>query len=247
MTGGELARTIGPIAAVGAVSAFGLEGFYPVMIVGLVCSAWLYISLKDVPINSANAKRVSLKGTWAEVRFLMLPLFAVLAARGFMHAAIGTFLPTFITQQTNDLWLAGFSLTLVESAGVVGILTAGPLSDAFGRRRVLLVSLIGAPIALAGFLHLDGWLRFAALMVTGFTLLSTTPVMLAMVQEHAKTSPAAANGLFMMASFTARSTVVVLVGMLGDWVGLETTYLWSAVLGFAGIPFILMLPKSARR
>ena len=34
MTGGELARTIGPLIAVAGVSLLGLEGFYPVMIFG---------------------------------------------------------------------------------------------------------------------------------------------------------------------------------------------------------------------
>lgn len=108
--------------------------------------------------------------------------------------------------------------------------------------KVLLVSLIGAPIMLLGFIWIDGWLRFIALTATGFTLLSTTPVMLALVQEHSVSSPAAANGFFMMVSFLARSAVVIVVGFLGDIIGLHTTYLAAAALGFAGIPFIVMLP-----
>ncbi|MEJ2040199.1 MAG: MFS transporter, partial [Desulfosarcinaceae bacterium] len=35
MVGGEFARTIGPMAAVGAVSLMGLEGYYPIMVFGL--------------------------------------------------------------------------------------------------------------------------------------------------------------------------------------------------------------------
>ncbi|MBW2370573.1 MAG: MFS transporter [Deltaproteobacteria bacterium] len=242
MVGGELSRTVGPLVVVGAVSLWGLEGFYPIMVFGLVSSVWLFNKVKNVPIHTGR-QPITLKGTWAEINHIMLPLVGILTARGFMHAALITFLPTFIKMQTGDLWLAGISLALVEGAGVVGVLTAGSLSDAFGRRQVLLVSLIGAPIMLLGFVWLDGWLRFTALIFTGFTLLSTTPVMLAMIQEHSTSSPAAANGFFMMVSFTARSTVVVLVGFIADKIGLEATYLLSAVLGLGGIPFILMLPK----
>jgi len=111
---------------------------------------------------------------------------------------------------------------------------------------VLLVSLVGAPIMLMAFIWLEGWLRFVALMITGFTLLSTTPVMLALVQEHSRSSPAAANGIFMMVSFMARSSVVVVVGYLGDVIGLQATYICSALIGLAGIPFILMLPKRVK-
>jgi FSR family fosmidomycin resistance protein-like MFS transporter len=243
MTGGELARTVGPLAAVGAVSLLGLEGFYPVMLLGLLSSLWLYLKFKDVRISGIGRRSITLGGTWREMRHVLLPLVAILVARGFMHAAMVTFLPTFIQEESGDLWLAGISLTLVEGAGVAGALTAGFLSDTFGRRRVLMVSLIGAPITLMGFIWLDGWLRFAALVVTGFTLLSTTPVMLALVQEQRPTGSAAANGIFMMASFMARSSVVVVVGFLGDLIGLRATYLCSALLGLAGIPFILLLPS----
>lgn len=241
MTGGEFSRTVGPMAAVGSVSLLGLEGFYPVMVFGLVASAWLFLRFKDVPVRTPTGPN-TVKGTWKEMRFILLPLAGIMVARGFMHAALVTFLPTFIKLQTGDMWLAGFSLTLVEGAGVAGVLAAGNLSDRLGRRRVLLVCLIGAPIMLLGFIWISGWLRFIALAVTGFTLLSSTPVMLALVQEHSVSSPAAANGIFMMVSFLARSAVVIVVGFMGDLVGLQATYLTAAVLGFAGIPFIIMLP-----
>jgi FSR family fosmidomycin resistance protein-like MFS transporter len=67
--------------------------------------------------------------------------------------------------------------------------------------------------------------------------------MLALVQENAPKSPAAANGFFMMASFLARSGIVVLVGFVADHIGLQTTYFFSAVMGLAGIPFVFMLPE----
>jgi len=83
-----------------------------------------------------------------------------------------------------------------------------------------------------------------ALLVVGFSLLSTTPVMLALIQENARHSPAAANRLFMMISFIARSAVVVVVGFIADRIGLNATYLISAAMGLVGIPFVLMLPKN---
>jgi FSR family fosmidomycin resistance protein-like MFS transporter len=244
MTGGELARTIGPLVAVAGVSLLGLEGFYPVMIFGLISTGWLYLKLRDVPANSVHTKRnLSALQTWRQLRYILGPLSAILVARGFMHASLTAFLPTYINLETGNLWLAGIALTLFEFAGVAGVLTAGSMSDLFGRRKTLLVSLIGAPVCLFVFTITGGWFRIAALLVTGFTLLSTTPVMLALVQEHARNAPAAANGLFMMISFIARSAVVVLVGFTADRIGLQATYLISAAMGLIGIPFIFRLPK----
>jgi FSR family fosmidomycin resistance protein-like MFS transporter len=245
MTGGELARTVGPLVAVGGVSLLGLERLYPIMVFGLVCSVWLYLKFKDLPAH--DSCRLPLAETWKEMRPLLLPLGAILCARGFMHAALITFLPTFIKMQTGNLWMAGISLTLAEGAGVAGVLAAGSLSDTLGRKRVLCVSLVGAPVLFLGFVWLEGWIRYAALAATGFTLLSTTPVMLALVQEHGASSPAAANGFFMMMSFMARSSVVILVGWMGDVIGLESTFVCCAFLGLAGIPFIVMLPRRGTR
>jgi len=241
MVGGEFARTIGPMVAVGSVALLGLEGFYPVMAVGILASVWLYLRFRDVPVGNKRPKKTSVLGTWKEMRHILMPLSVILVARGFMHATMASFLPTFVKAETGNLWLAGFALTLYEATGVLGVLTAGSLSDYLGRRKVLLISLIGAPLALFLFTWAGGWVRVAALMSTGFLLLSTTPVMLAMVQENAKTSPAAANGFFMMMSFMARSAVVVIVGWWGDLFGLRETYFISAAAGLVGIPFIFFL------
>ncbi len=242
MTGGELARTVGPLAAVGAVSLLGLEGFYPAMLVGIAASSLLFFRLRNISTGYRPDSRTSVSGTWREMHALLLPLTVILVSRGFMHASLATFLPTFITLETGNLWLAGMALTVFEAAGVVGILVAGSVSDRFGRRKTLLASLVGAPLGLLLFTALDGWLRLVMLAFIGFTLLSTTPVMLALIQERATSSPSTANGLFMMISFMARSAVVVLVGFVGDLIGLGATYVISALMGLVAIPFVLKLP-----
>ncbi len=244
MTGGELARSVGPLVAVGAVTVFGLEDFYPVMIFGLLASVWLYFRLRSIPVKPVGSRRkFPILDTWRKLSFVLLPLSGILIARGFMHASISAFLPTYIEMETGNLWLAGIALTLFETAGVAGVLAAGSISDWFGRRKTLLISLLGAPLFLFVFTLSGGWLRVVALIATGFMLLSTTPVMLAMVQENARQAPAAANGFFMMINFIARSAVVVGVGYVADRIGLNTAYLISAAMGLAGIPFVLMLPK----
>jgi FSR family fosmidomycin resistance protein-like MFS transporter len=244
MTGGELARTVGPLCAVAAVSIFGLPRFYPVMIIGLLSSVWLHVVFKDkYTPGKIQPSRSSILESWRSLKRLMLPLAAILVFRGFMHGSMATFLPTFVSHETGNIWLAGSALTVFEAFGVAGVLLSGSLSDFLGRRNTLLVSLIGAPIGMLAFTLTGGWLRIAMLMLTGFTLLSTTPVMLALVQEYAREQPAAANGFFMMISFLARSAIVVVVGFVADHVGLRNTYMISAVLGMAAVPFILMLPK----
>lgn len=247
MTGGELARTIGPLAAVGAVSLRGLEGIWPVMIVGIAASAWLYIRFRSVDLSFHNhGHRNSLITTFKEMRHILIPLTFILLARSFMHGSMTAFLPLFIQSESGSIWLGGMALMLFEAAGVVGVLTAGSLSDYLGRKRVLLISLVGAPLSVLLFVISNDWTRILSLFSCGFMILSTTPVMLALIQEHAKNSPAAANGMFMLIAFVARASMVVVIGMIADRSGLQSAYLVSAGVGLVGIPFILMLPGRTR-
>ena len=244
MTGGELARTIGPMVAVGSVSILSFQGYYPIMIFGILASLWLYFKFHGIDVQVKKSDRKPLLSTCGEMKHILLPLTAILVTRGFMHASTTTFLPTFIKMETGNIWLAGFGLTAFEAFGVAGVLSSGTLSDHFGRRQILIISLICAPAGLFLFVYTSGLLSCLMLLVTGFTLLSTTPVMLAIVQENAKSSPSAANGLFMMVSFISRSAIVVIVGIIADHIGLPLTYCISSAIGLIGIPFILILPKT---
>jgi len=244
MTGGELARTIGPMIIVAVVSILGFDGYFPVMIVGIFASAVMFVKLKDMPAVPKRNDTPTIRVTFQEMQPLLLPLSGIVVVRGFMHGCLTTFLPLYVLGQTNDVWLAGISLSMFEAAGVAGILTIGSLSDRFGRETMLFISLVMAPASLLLFVLSSGWIRFPFLVITGFFLLSTTPVMLAMIQEYSREGSSSANGVFMMISFLARSAVVVLIGFVADQLGLERTYMLCAVVGFLGIPFVFKLPGS---
>ena len=247
MAGGESARALGPLIAVGVVAVFGFERSWPIMIVGLVAAAWLFVQLRAVEYQPKGSGPPSWNAAWKEMRPVLGPLAAILVARSFMNAGMTTFLPTFLSQETGNLWLAGAGLTLFETAGVAGVLLAGSFSDRFGRRRILAAAFTAAPASMLLFAAFGGGIRIAGLLLTGFTLLASFPIMLAVVQDNVREAPAAANGLFMMMSFLFRSGVSVLVGWVADGVGLQSTYYISAAVGVTAVPFVFLLPASIKR
>ena len=243
MSGGELARTLGPIAAVAALSWLGADHFYLILIPALLTSLLLWLTLEPHPRKIGHTPASSLKQAFREIRHVLMPLSGILMARACMHASMGIFLGVFVEQQTGSLWYGGAALALYEAFGVAGVLSAGTLSDWMGRRKVLFWALTVAPVALLFFAYVPGIIKIPMMLVVGFSVLSTTPVMLAIIQDNAGKSPAAANGLFMMVSFFVRSLAVVGVGAIGDAAGMENMFAFSALAGFLAIPFLIKMDR----
>ncbi len=249
MVGGELGRTLGPlvIAAYFYYWPDDLSHTPWLMVGGWLTSLLLFVRLRDV---GGRPSRSGPAVPWQQVLRIMAPLLIPLAGiilvRSFMSAALTTYLPTFLADEGAELWLAGISLAVLEAAGIVGALLGGSLSDRFGRRVVLLVSLLTTPLLMLLFLAVSGWLRFPILLATGLTALSVTPVIMALVQESCPENRALANGTYMMLSFVLRSGVVVIVGAMGDAWGMRTSFMACALITLLGLPFLPLLPKRKR-
>jgi FSR family fosmidomycin resistance protein-like MFS transporter len=244
MVGGELGRTLGPVVIVSAVHLLGLKGTPWLMIGGFLASALLYVRLKDVPTQPTNAGQgLPWRQALRSMGPLLLPLVGIIVARSFMTRSLTTYLPTFLSEEGADLWLAGASLSLLEAGGVVGALLGGTMSDRLGRRLVLFISMLTTPFLMFAFLTSDSWLKFPLLLVMGFTALSVTPVLMALMQESFPENRALANGVYMSFSFILGSAVVVVLGAMGDLFGLRLAFAASAVITLLGLPLILVLPK----
>lgn len=243
MTGGEAARALGPVIAIGLISILTLETFYPIALLAVCTSVLLYFTLPPLEKREQSKKKITIISVLKEIKHVLYPVSGILITRSFMHSAMGIFLPVFIEQQTGNIYLAGAGLALYETFGIAGVLCAGTLSDLVGRKKVLFAALFIAPIALILFVLTQGVVQIFMLAVAGFSIISVTPVLLALVQENAKGNPASANGLFMMVAFFSRAVVIIIVGLFGDIMGLEYTYIACAIIGFAALPFLLKLKE----
>ena len=246
MVAGELARTLGPLILVSAVALLTPRGLPWLIFGGAAASLMLYLRLRHAPdYRPPAANRLA----WGSAVQSMGPLIFVLAGmiftRGLVFASVTTFLPTYVTESGSGLWLAGASLSVMEAAGVIGALFGGVISDRLGRKRVIVVMSLAAPLAVLLFINVRGWLQFPVLMLIGLTLLSTGPVILALVQEQARGSRALANGIYMALNFALTALATLLVGILGDRFGLHNAFMISAGIMLAGMPFVLKLPDKA--
>ena len=249
MLGGELARTLGPLLITAAISWWGLEGSWRVMPLGIIASVILYFKLRNISINKDFQKRkkeIGAKDTFKK----LIPFFIIISGitifRAAMKLSLTLYLPTFLVQQGNTLWLAGISLAVLQFSGAIGTFLAGPISDKIGRKNILLITSIINPILMWLFISSNGSFMIPLLILMGFFLFASGPVLLALVQDTDSDHPSFVNGIYMTLSFGVSSLMVLLIGFLGDKFGLILTYRICAILSIASIPFILMLSNKKK-
>ena len=247
MASGELGRTVGPIVVMAGVTLWGMNGLWRLAVVGWLTSVVLYWGLHKVAARPAEAKALGLSHMWPVAQRVFPVLAWIMGTKALLAVAITTYLPLFMRDELGvSIWLAAAALTILEGAGVAGALLTGTLSDRLGRSRVLIVVLTVAPILLLVLLFGPAWAPAVLLIGLGLTAISTTPVMLAIVQDQFPDNRAVANGIFMAMNFLLRAGAILIVGILADQFGLALAFTVSALAAFLAIPGIRYLPKTAQ-
>jgi len=247
MLGGEIARSLGPLYILGGISLWGLEGTYRLLPLGLLASLLLYFKFKNIPIAEDFKKKRKETGAIAAVRE-QLPLFISLGGIVFftslVKGSLTTFLPTYMTENGASLWIGGISLAIVQFAGAAGTLFSGTISDKIGRRFTLMIMAITTPFLLLLFVFISHTIfTVPLLIVIGIIMFATTPVLLAEVNIINSEHAGLINGIFMTMNFIFSAFALLIIGVLGDLLGLKTTYIITALVSFGSILFIIRLPK----
>ena len=270
MLGGEISRALGPLVAAAGFTWFGFEGMWRLSIFAWLTSIFLYFQLRKIKLKARKPGDASVKEFLQQgwPFFTILGLF--LLTRLPMNAAMTIYLPTYVTDVVDTtlwlesrtlasimdviedwmgrsinqpLWLAASALTILESAGVIGIAFSGTVSDFLGRIPVLVLVLAISPFMFLGFLYGPAALAILFLTLLGLTAIAPMPVLMALVQDTFPENRALANGVFTATNFVLRGVGLWLVGWIADRTGLQTAFLLSGLLALLSAPVIWFLTK----
>jgi FSR family fosmidomycin resistance protein-like MFS transporter len=241
MAAGEFGRTIGPLVASWGLLTFTLDGMFPLAIPGWIASLLLFLRYKGIKVHVTRqadfriAKPAALR--------LFLPLLGIIFMRSFLITGMGVYLPTLLQGQGTGIWKASLALTIYQFAGVFGAMLGGTISDKLGRKPVLFMVSLFAPIMVFIFLQTSGWITILVLVLAGLLSLSAQPIMLAIVQDQLPDNRSVGNGIFMAINFICLSLAAVVIGMIGDKLGLQQAFIWTTLMGLLAAPMVWALPK----
>ncbi|KDR86560.1 hypothetical protein L905_11925 [Agrobacterium sp. TS43] len=173
--------------------------------------------------------------------------FLVVAFDGLDVTVIGLLAPEIIRDWGISKTEMGTVLSSVFVGMAIGAAIAGPISDRYGRKLVLVASIfwLGTLTFLSAFSpNIEVLLALRSL--TGLGLGAAIPAALALVAEYA---PKRQRSLFVTICFSGYTVGATLCGFLAAW--LISSYGWRVTLGISGIlPMLLgvallfLLPES---
>jgi AAHS family benzoate transporter-like MFS transporter len=167
------------------------------------------------------------------------------ALEGFDLVVLGVVLPSLLRDPSWGLNPASASLiSVVGLVGVmVGALASGPLTDRFGRRTMLLVTVTSFSVltllcAFAPGPVLFGVLRFLA----GLGLGGVLPVAIAMVNEFARSGRGGSATTVLMTGYHVGAVLTALLGIL-----VIPSLGWRAMFVIGALPALVLVPLIAAR
>ncbi|MBI3660905.1 MFS transporter [Candidatus Acetothermia bacterium] len=245
ITAGTLGFALGPLLMGALIAVARFDQTYLAIIPPLAILPWLYMTTRtDKSASTAlESKRLPVN-LWKSFQ-LLAPLWLIVVLRSVVYFSLNTFLLVLLKERGVSYFGGSISLFMFLLAGTLGTLGGGYLSDRFGRKRVIVLSLLLAFPALWGFLHLPGVLSFVLLAVSGALLYASNPVIVAQAQELAPRNSGMASAITMGFAWGMAGLLVGLVGHLGDLIGLAAALdiVIYGVLLAAVLAFIVRYPQ----
>jgi len=245
ISAGTLGYAAGPTYFSLVASRLGLAKTFWAAIPGLAVTSLL---LRVLPHATASAPNAQARSPWRPLLAVWKPmalLYLLVFIRSIVQVTFAQLIPLYLyLERGYSPVKAAYTLSLYLTCGAVGGFLGGNLSDRFGGRLVILISMIGCVPFLALFFFTQGWLSILGLLAGGLILLFTVPVNVVMAQELAPAQAGTVSALMMgFAWGTAGLLFIPLTGRMADLFSLQHAMAALTLFPILGFLLALKLPK----
>ncbi|HJJ28431.1 MAG TPA: MFS transporter [Methanocorpusculum sp.] len=214
--GGSFGYAAAPIAA-GFLYAWG--GFLavvllmvPAIVICLVIRKHPQVPAPPDPVQAAAAE----KPKWGRVSILL----AINSLRFIVYDGLLLFAAVFLTEYCGvEYVFATGVVTFMLFAAMFGVLLVGPLSDKLGRKEILIGVYICAALSYGAIFVFSGTLSLAFLVISGFFLMASSSIEVAMIQEFMPGAVGFASGVITGIPNGVSALAMLGIGVLADFIG----------------------------
>lgn len=244
--GGNVGFALGPVLLTPALLAFGLHGTLVVLAPTWLMAAVMALELPRLrsfrsDVVAGRVTRSTEHEAWGPFTILAL----VIAIRSFVYFGLITFIPLYYIHVLHAGKAVGnAALSAMLIGGAVGTLIGGPLADRFGRRTVLLGSMLAIPPLVVGLLLSGQVLGVVFVTLAGAATIATFAVTIVMGQEFLPGRLGVSAGVTIGLSIGLGGVGAPLLGLLADAHGLRAVFEALAALPLLGLALTLLLPRA---
>ena len=243
VTAGTVGVAAGPLIGILAFGVFGIHGTGLLVIPGLVTGGYLLWRMRALaPAVTAATARVAQAAAPVPL-FALAAVIGVMMSRSWTVNAFQAFTPTWYRQLGYGPAFYGPLATTLVLASAVGTVGCGSLADRFGRRTVILATLVLSVPAILLYTMFPGPWAFGSAILIGFLAASTAPLMLLMAQQLMASRAGLASGLVMGLGFVTGAIGVPINGAIADAIGLQKSLMTHVILVILTIGVAWFLPR----
>ena len=242
--GGNLGIAIGPMVAITLVTYFGLRGTLGMILPGILIAVLLLFNMSMLSDPVASAHKEASKGPRMPLSAMQkkafLLLISIATIRAWAQFGLASYIPFYYIDylKGNPLY-AGKLVSTFLLAGALGTLVGAPVSDRWGHKRFLSITLIVSFPLLLLFYYSSGPMSFVLLGIAGMVLNSTFALTTVMAQAILPRHLGIASGMMVGFSISAGGIGVTLLGVIADAWGAPMAIKTTFVLPL--ISFVLSL------
>ncbi|MDR4886920.1 MFS transporter [Fredinandcohnia sp. QZ13] len=205
-------------------------------------AGWYARTLKTVEIQQKIKKAVSaVPRNMKAIKLALVILVLFVFARTWYMSSITNFYSFYVIEKYGyTISQAQIYIFLFLATGALGTFFGGPLADKFGKRNVIIASLLGtAPLALV-LPFVGPYVAIVLVTVIGFILLSSFSVTVVYAQELMPGKIGMVSGLIVGLAFGMGAIGGVAIGSIIDAIGLTPTIIMMGFLPLLGLMAFLL-------
>ncbi len=248
-SGGTLGIALGPLVGVALFAAFDVRGTALMLLPGVSIAAWLLVELRRIAVRRPGRVGGAAAGAPVPVPVPLVPLLAVIGVmmlRSWTLFGIQAYIPTWYRDLGYGASFYGPLATTIQLASVGGAIGFGSLADRYGRRALIVGSLVLSIPALLLFAQFPGPFAFVTAALVGLLAASTAPLLLVLAQQLMAGRGGLASGLMLGLGFVTGAIGVPVMGALADVFGMQAAMRSQALVTLVAIAFAWLLPGEAR-
>lgn len=243
--GGILGVSLGPLVGVLLFGMFGARGTAAMLVPGLLVAGFLVWSMRGISVPG-RARGAAAAAVPAVPWVLIGVIVATMMLRLFPTLGLQNFIPLWYRQMGYGPAYYGAMASTLMFAMAFGSIGAGGLADRFGRRNIVLGSIVLSIPAVLGFAQWPGKPGFVFAAIIGLLAAATVPLLLVMAQQLMRGRAGLASGAILGLGFVAGAIGSPVFGAIADKWGMQNAVRSQAAVLVLAACAAFMLPSEQR-